>query len=61
MSDLDYFLSRLSTNGFTVTAMAFQDAGNLDVERLRLCSLHVAKNGKLVPFCVNYLTLWNDK
>ena len=61
ITDMDYFLSRLSTNGFTVTSMAFQDAGSLDVERLRMCSLHVAKEGKLVPFCVNYLTLWNGE
>ncbi|MDO5115515.1 MAG: radical SAM protein [Synergistaceae bacterium] len=60
MQDMDYFLSRLSSHGFTVTSMAFQDAGNLDVERLRMCSLHVAKNGRLVPFCVNYLTLWKE-
>lgn len=58
LEDMDYFLSRLSSHGFTVTSMAFQDAGNIDVERVRMCSLHVAKNGMLVPFCVNYLTLW---
>ncbi|WP_302795119.1 radical SAM (seleno)protein TrsS [Cloacibacillus evryensis] len=59
MEDMDYFLARLSSHGFTITSMAFQDAGSLDVERLRMCSLHVAKKGKLVPFCVNYLTLWD--
>lgn len=59
MEDMDYFLARLFSHGFTITSMAFQDAGNLDVERLRMCSLHVAKRGRLVPFCVNYLTLWN--
>lgn len=58
IEDMDYFLSRLSSHGFTITSMAFQDAGNMDIERLQNCSLHVAKNGKLVPFCVNYLTLW---
>ena len=55
---MDYFLSRVATHGFTVTSMAFQDAGNVDLERLRMCSLHAAKNGRLVPFCVNYMTLW---
>lgn len=58
IEDMDYFLSRVATHGFTITSMAFQDAGNVDLERLRMCSLHAAKNGRLVPFCVNYMTLW---
>ncbi|MEG2184825.1 MAG: radical SAM protein [Cloacibacillus sp.] len=61
IGDMDNFLLRLSTHGFTVTSMAFQDAGNIDLERLRLCSLHVAKEGRLVPFCVHYMTLWGEK
>ncbi|MEG3070281.1 MAG: hypothetical protein RQM92_05070 [Candidatus Syntrophopropionicum ammoniitolerans] len=40
----------MRSHSFTVTSMAFQDAGNLDLERLRRCSLHVFDNGKLVPF-----------
>lgn len=50
------FLSRLRSHSFTLTAMAFQDAGNLDLERLRRCSLHVFDNGRFVPFCAYYLT-----
>jgi hypothetical protein len=53
---LDAFLDRVRTHGFTITAMAFQDAYTLDVERLRRCSLHVYKDGKTIPFCVRYLT-----
>lgn len=56
MTDMEQFLSRARTHGFTITSMAFQDAGNLDVERLRQCSLHVYKNGKKIPFCAHYLT-----
>lgn len=56
--DMDYFLKRVKSHGFTVTAMAFQDSGNLDLERLRRCSLHVFDNGKLVPFCAYYLSKW---
>ncbi|MDL2236953.1 radical SAM protein [Christensenellaceae bacterium OttesenSCG-928-K19] len=56
IKDMDYFLAQASRHRFTVTAMAFQDAMNLDVERLRRCSLHVYKNGSLLPFCSNYLT-----
>ena len=55
MSDMDTFLSRVRTHGFTITSMNFQDAGNLDVERLRTCSLHVYKNGRHIPFCAYYL------
>ena len=58
INDMDYFLQRVKSHGFTVTAMAFQDAGNLDLERLRRCSLHVFDNGKIVPFCAHYLSGW---
>ena len=54
--DFDTFLARVAANGFTVTGMAFQDAYNLDLERLRRCSLHVYDNGRIVPFCAHYLT-----
>ena len=56
MRDMDTFLNRVKTHGFTITAMAFQDAYNLDLERLRRCSLHVARGGKIIPFCANYMT-----
>jgi uncharacterized radical SAM superfamily Fe-S cluster-containing enzyme len=52
---LDDFLLRVRTYGFTVTAMAFQDVWNIDLERLRQCSLHVYREGRMVPFCANYL------
>ena len=53
---LDEFLNEAGRRSFTVTAMAFQDAGNLDAERLRRCSLHVYERGHLLPFCARYLT-----
>ena len=56
MQNMDNFLSRVKSHGFTITAMAFQDADTIDLSRLRHCSLHVAKKGKIVPFCANYLT-----
>ncbi len=52
----DRLLERLGRHSFTITYMAFQDAGNLDIERLRRCSLHVYENGRLIPFCAKYLT-----
>jgi len=54
--DFDAFVAKMTRKNFTVTAMAFQDAGNLDVERLRRCSLHVYESGALLPFCARYLT-----
>ena len=54
--DLEAFAARAESHSFTLTAMAFQDAGNLDIERLRHCSLHVWKNNRLMPFCAAYLS-----
>lgn len=56
--DMDYFLKQVKTYGFTVTAMAFQDAWNIDFSRLRHCSFHVYDKGRYVPFCAYYLTGW---
>ena len=36
--------------------MAFQDAVNLNLERLHRCSLHVYDKGKIKPFCAKYLS-----
>ena len=56
MTDMESFLKRARSHGFTITSMAFQDAGNLDIERLRQCSLHVYRDGRKIPFCANYLS-----
>jgi uncharacterized radical SAM superfamily Fe-S cluster-containing enzyme len=58
--DMEYFLQRSKSHGFTVTSMAFQDAGNLDFSRLQKCSLHVYDKGKIVPFCSHFLTAWKQ-
>jgi len=56
-SDMDAFLGRIKSHGFTITAMAFQDAYTLDIDRLRRCSLHVCKGaGNAFHFAANYLT-----
>jgi hypothetical protein len=57
--DMEVFLNRIKFYGFTVTAMAFQDAGNVDFSRLRNCSLHVYDKGRFVPFCAYYLSGWS--
>lgn len=54
--DFDTFLYRLRQRSLTLSAMAFQDAMNLNVERLRQCTLHVYRSGAIVPFCAHYLT-----
>lgn len=52
MDELDAFIARVKTHGFTVTGMAFQDCWNIDLERLQECSLHVlSPEGKIIPFC----------
>jgi uncharacterized radical SAM superfamily Fe-S cluster-containing enzyme len=55
--DLDVFLQEGATGSFTISAMAFQDADNLDLERLRGCCISViSPDGMLVPFCAYNLT-----
>ncbi len=56
LRDMENFLELVRQRGFTLTAMAFQDAGSLDFSRLRRCSLHVFDDGNMVPFCAYYLT-----
>ena len=50
-------LRQVRANTFSVSAMAFQDAWTIDLERLRHCYLHVlAADGRFVPFCAYNLT-----
>lgn len=53
----DEFLDKAVLNTFTVSSMLFQDAWNLDLERLKYCYLMEfdPKRG-LVPFCAYNLT-----
>ena len=54
--DFDTFLWRLRHQSLALSAMAFQDAVNLNIERLHRCSLHVYDGGKIKPFCAKYLS-----
>ena len=54
--DFDTFLYRLRHHSLTLSAMAFQDAMNLNIERLHRCSLHVYDRGTIKPFCAKYLS-----
>jgi uncharacterized radical SAM superfamily Fe-S cluster-containing enzyme len=54
---LDDFLNRARCHTFTVSAMAFQDAWTMDLERLRDCCIHVFDPRRgLVPFCAYNVT-----
>jgi 7,8-dihydro-6-hydroxymethylpterin dimethyltransferase len=49
---LDAVIAEASASAFCVSAMAFQDAWNVDLERVRECFLHVVSpDARLVPFC----------
>ena len=56
--DFDTFLYQIRHSSLTLSAMAFQDAMNLNIERLHRCSLHVYDDGKIRPFCAKYLSAW---
>lgn len=54
---LDAFVDRARSHTLSVSAMAFQDAWSLDLERLRDCCIHVWDPVRgLVPFCAYNLT-----
>jgi uncharacterized radical SAM superfamily Fe-S cluster-containing enzyme len=54
---LDGFLENFRSNTFAVSAMAFQDVWNLDLERVQECCIHVAApDGRMIPFCLYNLT-----
>jgi uncharacterized radical SAM superfamily Fe-S cluster-containing enzyme len=54
---LDAFLREAQVNTLTISGMAFQDAWNLDLERLRDCFIHVVSpDRRLVPLCAYNLT-----
>jgi 7,8-dihydro-6-hydroxymethylpterin dimethyltransferase len=57
MGQWDVLLERARTHRFSISAMAFQDAWNLDLARLRDCCIHVViPDGRIIPFCAYNLT-----
>ncbi len=56
-SSLDAFLEQARLRTFTVSGMIFQDAWNLDLDRLRRCHIcEVDSRYGMVPFCAYNLT-----
>ncbi|MDR1394638.1 MAG: radical SAM protein [Deltaproteobacteria bacterium] len=54
---LDDFLAQAKRETFSVTGMAFQDAGNMDLARLKGCCVHIFRPpDRLIPFCAMNLT-----
>jgi uncharacterized radical SAM superfamily Fe-S cluster-containing enzyme len=59
---LDAFILRARTHTFSISAMAFQDAWTLALDRVRDCCIHVmAPDGRLIPFCLYNLTATNGR
>lgn len=57
LDSLDLFLERARTHTFCISGMAFQDAWNIDLKRLKYCYIHtVAPDGRVIPFCAYNLT-----
>lgn len=52
----DAVLDRVRNYRLSITCMAFQDAWNMDLERLRSCCVSVIDNGRTIPFCAYNLT-----
>ena len=55
--DFDTFLYLVRNKSLTLSAMAFQDIWNLDLNRLRDCHIGtVGTDGRIIPFCAYNLT-----
>jgi uncharacterized radical SAM superfamily Fe-S cluster-containing enzyme len=52
----DDILDWVNTRSLTISGMPFQDAWNIDLQRLSGCCIYVATEERLVPFCAYYLT-----
>lgn len=56
-SDWDKILDCIHNKSFSLSAMAFQDVWNVDLNRIQDCCIHVVNpQGKLIPFCMYNLT-----
>ena len=61
-ASLDAFLQKTVENTFTVSGMVFQDAYNLDLDRLRRCYICEVDTQKgMIPFCAYNLSDVNGK
>jgi 7,8-dihydro-6-hydroxymethylpterin dimethyltransferase len=50
-------LERAQSHTLCISGMAFQDAWNIDLQRLKRCCIHVVTpQSTMVPFCAYYMT-----
>lgn len=57
ISGWDKILDIIHNNSFSISAMAFQDVWNVNLERVKECCIHVVTpEGKLIPFCLYNIT-----
>ncbi|MTI57775.1 radical SAM (seleno)protein TrsS [Geosporobacter ferrireducens] len=57
MQGWDEILNRIHNHSFSISAMAFQDVWNVDLERVKDCCIHVVNpDGRLIPFCLYNLS-----
>lgn len=57
MGQWDVILERARTHRLSISGMAFQDAWNLDLERLKDCCIHIVeRDGRVIPFCAYNVT-----
>lgn len=58
----DDIIYSIKNYSFSISGMAFQDAWNFDIERVKDCCIHeVTPQGKLIPFCAYNLTDYKGK
>jgi len=61
-SDWDRIIRDIRTHSFSISAMAFQDVWNVNLDRIRDCCIHVVNpEGKLIPFCIYNITSKDGK
>jgi len=54
-------VQKIKSGFFSISGMAFQDAWNVDTQRLKDCCIHVvSKEGNLIPFCAYNITSVNQ-
>lgn len=57
ISSWDEILYNIKNYSFSISAMAFQDIWNVDLERIKDCCIHVVSpDGNLIPFCMYNIT-----
>lgn len=57
ISQWDKILDSINNNSFSISAMAFQDVWNVDLERVKDCCIHVVSpEYKMIPFCMYNIT-----